>query len=444
MAFIEKRTDMPPFWKIPKRFFGLPLRTEALLLILASSLCALVMHLNPILAILLSIALSIVITNYAMNLARGLNKANKNTGHVNHQDRVPGIASAFDFRWLKDCLIITGVLWLSLAPVMLFLNYINGVSAFIYALISFPILPSILLMLLYTDKRHSINKRHSTDKRHSTHHALAPSWINIIKKMKLSYISLVSYFALSFVSALIGIDLLMQVLPDYALAPISTLVISYLLLSLFAALAYVLIRYDSFSSSIIVANEFDQEAHPVDPKQRFNADLDIAIKEGDYSKALNLLESTLKGKRSDLRVHQLYTLLLEHRDLEGLEKRSHLFLELLLGRGQKLAAYELVELLRTERDQFLVHDIALSLELAEAFYSMKEYKLSLWLAQDAHTRFDPSPELAKLYLLCAKIIAKSKTPGKARGYLQYIIKNHPDTEFHQQSTRLLEHLDSRN
>lgn len=426
--------DTPPFWENPERFFSLPLKADSLLLIFLSSLCATVMHYHPILAVLTGAAISLLIVNYGLILVRKFNRQNRSLSSATSiANSVPGFASAFDFRYIKDSLALCGVLWLSMAPIVLLLNYVSGLGALIYALLALSILPSALLMLMHKGT-------HS-----GTRHASAPSLISIIKKMHLSYFSLVSYFALCFLSALITVDLIKTWLPDYGLAPLATLICAYLILALFSALAYVLLRHDSFSRAATQnSNREHDDKTQVDKKQRLDADLDIAVKDGNYDKAIKILEASLKGVRSDLRVHQLYTLLIEHKDLKNLEKRSHLFLELLLGRGQKLAAYELVELLRKGREKFLIYDIELSLQLAEVFYDMKEYKLILWLAQDLHTRFDPSPDLAKLYLLAAKtILSKSKTPEKALIYLQYVRKTFPNTDFHQHATRLIEHINSR-
>ncbi|KZY32738.1 hypothetical protein A3749_11205 [Oleiphilus sp. HI0078] len=437
MSFLEKRHEMPPFWSMQQRFFGLPFKTDALLLSLLLGLSALAMHLNAIFALLLASILSLVLVNFSVQVARSYSKATRlssTTGSSSFNGGVPGIASALDFKQAKTSLIITGLLIVCFAPPILLLNYVSGWLALTYALLVLSILPSVLLMLLYSDKRQG------------GHGSAPPSWMSIIKKMHLSYVSLIAFFAMSYLSVLVIADLLHPVLPSFAFAPVCVLLTAYFVIALFAVLGYVLKRYEFFSSvSSVKALESEQDNTPTDSSQRINADLDIAIKDGDFSKALSLLENSMKGKgkRSDLRVHQLYTLLLERRDLVRLEQHSHLFFELLLGRGQKLAAYELFEMLRNEQEKFLVHDIQLSLDLAEAFYQMKEYKLVLWLAREAHQRFDSCPELAKLYLLAAKtILSKSKTPEKARAFLHYIDENFPDTEFKEAARRLLEHLDS--
>ena len=431
MEFLEKRYDMPPFWTIHPRFFSLPFQTDALLLILLVSLCASAMQLNAPLTILLGFLLLFVVVNYALTLAHNLirNSRPPSNGDT-HKIQVPGIASALDFKQVKNSLAISLLLITSLLPPVLLLNYVSGVGALIYALISLAILPSILLVLIHSDKHPG---RPSSP---------PPSGPKIIKTMRGSYLSLVAFFSMTYFSTLLVADLTQSTLPAYAMAATYALLISYFVIALFSILAYVLKRYDSFSA--VGASRSHQDEHDNTPSEstlRLNADLDIAVKDGDYSKALSLLEGCLKGRRSDLRVHQLYTLLLEHKDLARLEQHSHGFFELLLGRGQKLAAYELFELLKNSRQQFRIHELSLSLNLAEAFYEMKEYKLVLYIAKEAHLRFNTDTDLAKLYLLTAKtILSKSNTPEKARPYLLYISEHLPGTEFTLAAQRLLEHL----
>lgn len=427
MKFLEKHRDMAPFWTKPGRFLTLPFKADPLLLCIATSLFSLATALHPVLTILLCTVISLVISNYALILARGICNANRSATQIHANDLViPSFISAFNFKAAKDTLVIALVLWLAFAPVVLLLYFVNGIGAAIYAFLALPLLPGILLMLIHTDSRRGAKQ------------SRPPSAMDIVKKMHGNYVVLLTYFALSFLSALLVVDLCQALLPPIALAPMVTFSGSYLAISLFAALGLVMKRYDSFDSAELSDREYDKGL--INTAVRLNADLDIAVKDGNYAKAIDLLETSLKKGRSDLRVHQLYTLLLEHKDLEGLEKRSHLFLELLLGRGQKLAAYELVEQLRNGREKFQIHDLDLSLELAKAFFEMKEYKLALWLAQDAHTRFDAQAPLAELYLLSAKIIFKSTTPGKARGLLKYVCDHFPDTEYKQNANALLQCL----
>ena len=57
----------------------------------------------------------------------------------------------------------------------------------------------------------------------------------------------------------------------------------------------------------------------------------------------------------------------------------------------------------------------------------EDYDLVIWLAFNAHTRFDPAPHLAELYLIAAKtLLTKHHNKDKARVYLSYIINHFPD------------------
>ena len=107
-----------------------------------------------------------------------------------------------------------------------------------------------------------------------------------------------------------------------------------------------------------------------------------------------------------------------------------------------MQAGKLVERLREYKPDFVLYDLELSLKLAESFQQGKQYELVLWLANDAHTRFDPSLTLAELYLLTAKVLlSKSNNPAKAQVYLNYIQTHFANEPVGQSGKILQKHID---
>lgn len=429
MRYLEKRHDMPPFWRLRSHFFRLPFATEPLLLILIASLCAMTFHVHAVLGALVGSLLSLLIVNYAQALARSIRKDGLSKERI-----TPGINSAFDFRRFKDNFTITCLLSVCFITPLLLFHYINGFSATLFVLLTLSLLPALLLMLLYDDQGHTL------------HAAPQPSYLQIIKKMHLSYAGLVAYLYSGYLLTITLADLARELLPSYSQAVVASLLTSYFTLTLFGLLGYVLKRYESFTIKTTAPLKPPKTHSTAGGNSlRLDADLDMAIKDGDYLKAIALLEESVKkNAHSDLRVQQLYKLLLEHKDMVRLERYNHLFIELLLARGQNLAAYELVEMLRKAKPEFVIYNLSVCLNLAEVFYEMKEYALVIWLAQDAHSRTEPCTDLAKLYLLAAKtLLAKSKSPKKAAFYLEFIVEHFPNSDSSEASQRLLQHLESR-
>jgi hypothetical protein len=386
-------------------------------------------HVHAVLGALITSLLSLLIVNYAQALSRSIRKDG-----FSKERSTPGINSAFDFRRFKDSFAMTCVLALCFISPLLLFHYINGISAVLFALLTLTLLPAVLLMLLYSNQPHTL------------HTAPQPSYIQIIKKMHLSYLGLVAYLCFGYLMTITFADLARELLPSYSQAVVAALLASYFTLTLFGLLGYVLKRYESFTIKPNTPQK-NPKTHSTAGSNslRLDADLDIAVKDGDYLKAIGLLEESVKKSgRSDLRVQQLYKLLLEHKDHLRLERYSHLFIELLLARGQNLAAYELIEMLRKANPEFVIYDLSLALNLAEVFYEMKEYALVIWLAQDAHSRTEPCTNLAKLYLLAAKtLLSKSKSPEKATFYLEFITEHFPNSNSSEASQRLLQHLKAR-
>jgi hypothetical protein len=176
--------------------------------------------------------------------------------------------------------------------------------------------------------------------------------------------------------------------------------------------------------------------------KRLDADIDIALKRGDYNTAVTLLEGDLKRHAfSDLRRDQLFKLLSALKDFEKLEHFAQIFLWLMVSRGQITPAADFLRQLTEKNPDFKLFDVELSKTLADRFHKKGEYRLVIWIAKDAHTRFDPSPELAELYLRAAKtLLEKYAQKNKARSYLRYIITHLADQPAAEAAKILEQHI----
>ena len=233
---------------------------------------------------------------------------------------------------------------------------------------------------------------------------------------------------------MILIDFAHQHLQEIVTPLISATTFSYFSLVLFSLLAYILIEYKSFSPAEQSPDQKNTKTrkvralHEVDTVKRRDADIDIALKQGNYTQLVTHLEKELKRQSfSDLRRDQLYKLLLALNDNQRLEKYAHSFLTLMLGRGKVEDAAQFIQARRQYNSEFALYDLALSKRLADAFHEHNEYQLVVWLAFKAHTRFKPTPDLAELYLRAAKtLLTKLHDKNKAREHLNYIVTHFPN------------------
>jgi len=316
--------------------------------------------------------------------------------------------------------------------------YLGSTPAVIFTLLALLLLPATLMILIHASASHSTRQPLTK----------SPTWSKIIERMKWSYLGVSIYPATSFITVLIFSDFAMQHLPTVFGPTLTAALFTYVSFALFALIAYVLKQNNSFQ-----ADDKHKKMKPsnktshnslYDKSQiiRLDADLDIALKTGEFNHAITLLDNELKrNNQSDLRRHQLYQLLSVKNDLKQLERYAHLFLQLMDSRGDIKTAAEFIERLRGHNPEFQLHDLALSLSLCEQFQKHKIYPLVLWLAKDAHTRFDPEPMLAELYLRAAKtLLSKYKNQSKAQHYLDYIQQHFPDQAIAESARILQDHI----
>jgi len=153
-------------------------------------------------------------------------------------------------------------------------------------------------------------------------------------------------------------------------------------------------------------------------------EIDLALKMGQYPKAVALLEQALKrNTQSVLRRQQLYLLLSELNDIEKLSRYAEIFLNWMLERGKIREASQFLYRIRKQDPAFRIHNIELMTELAKQFTRQKKYALVLWLAEGSDKRFKPSEALASLHLSASQVlITHFQDLAKAEDYLLFVGK----------------------
>lgn len=238
-------------------------------------------------------------------------------------------------------------------------------------------------------------------------------------------------------------------------ATVSPLIIAIGVSTLFATLCTIIVI--SLSTKIFVMTERKFAARHVGttsnakgPTSIYNqenisnldTDIDQALKTGQYTKVISLLEDALKrNANSNLRRQQLFLLLSELKDLEKLSRYAELFLHWMLERNKIKDASQFIYQLRKHNPAFLLHDLRLISMLAKQFFHRKKHALVLWLAEDAKIRFRPCEELASLYLSATQtLITHFKDFEKVEEYLLFILQSCSEYPSAEAAKALLIHL----
>ncbi|MFT7372720.1 MAG: hypothetical protein ACI9T9_001408 [Oleiphilaceae bacterium] len=412
LHYLKQRQAAPPFWHILPQFFLFPCNKEPLLILTISGLLSLTFLGHYLLALAASICIIELVTRYGYQIIKKKDFT---------LTAPPGLSEVLSFRHFNKSLLVSVFIGLALLTPILTAQYTNLLLATFLGWLAFWLLPAVILVRFRQSKFDNTLKINTL---------LEP-----MIRMKWAYFGLVCGIIIAFITSLILVDFSQQHLQKVFTPIVSAVTFSYFNLVLFSVLAYILHAHQSFSTiSPSPSSKKSSRANQVnainevDQIKRVDADIDIALKQGNYSQLVTRLEKELNRQSfSDLRRDQLYKLLCALNDHQRLEKYAHSFLAVMLGRGKIDEAAQFIHARREHNTEFMLYDLALSKRLADAFHEHQEYQLVVWLAFKANTRFKPEPELAELYLRAAKtLLAKLRDKHKASEYLSYIIAHYPN------------------
>jgi hypothetical protein len=411
LHYLDQRQASLPFWHTLPKFFLLPCAKEPLLILTVSALLALSFLGHPAIAIVAAILIAQLVTHYGYQII------NKEKFTLKSP---PGLSLILSFQNFKNSLLVSLFLGLTILIPILAAHYTNFLFSIVLGTVIFWFLPAATMVKLRAEK---------FDNTLRIDNLLEP-----MIRMKWTYFGLVCGMIIAFITSLVIIDFSHQHLPKIMTPLISAVSFSYFSLVMFSILAYVLVEYKSFSNIKPLSPLKNSNANKIktplesDQIKRRDADIDIALKQGNYTKLVTQLENELKRRSfSDLRSDQLYKLLCALNDHHRLEKYAHSFLTLLLGRGKIDNAAQFIQSRLAHNANFVLYDLSLSKRLADAFHEHQMYQLVIWLANKAHIRFDATPELAELYLRAAKtLLTKLLKKNEALEYLNYIVAHFPD------------------
>jgi len=167
-----------------------------------------------------------------------------------------------------------------------------------------------------------------------------------------------------------------------------------------------------------------------DRTHRFDADIDMNLKDGNYDRVQAMLKDSLKRDPANAhRLEQMYALLTARDDRQELYRYHPRLLTMLADRNDGESIARLLDTLESVEPNFRLNDPELAVQCAKTLYNRGQFKPALKLLQDFHKRFPDSEALPQAYLTVAQALANGLGQWeKATAFLTFIKKrcvNHP-------------------
>lgn len=418
MRYLGAATVVVPFWQRIGAFFRYPFHTDPLMVIAICTLVPIVAPANFIgLIIWLVLALALFKYTYAVI---------KHTaeGHL----KPPPVSVAFTGSGF-DIVILQLLVFVLMGALVAAAAMIGGAILMLLAL-AFVILAlpaSIMVLAMERSVGAAVNPMN-----------LAV----LISRIGTPYFLLYGYLILLTLASGAAQDFAVNHFPLWVAQPLAGFLNSTFTLILFHMLGYLLFQYQEelgFASDLQDDDTETDNQHR-DRSTRFDADLDMNLKDGNYDRVQSMLIESLKRDRDDpKRLGQLYQLLTARQATAELYRYHPRLMAWLAQRHDGDGLNQLIQTLQAAEPGFRVDDPELTVQCAGALYHRGHFKPALRLLQDFHKRFPDSDQLAPAYLIAAQALANGLQQWeKASAFLAFIQKRCAGHPLHGQVDTWLE------
>ncbi len=221
-------------------------------------------------------------------------------------------------------------------------------------------------------------------------------------------------------SLLAFVGLFADVLPDAVGQGLDMAAFTYVAIAVFALSAYVLFQFQEELDYTPEGSEGKRKQYKrLDPVQ---LQLEMLLKDGNYSKAVTLLRMDVDKKAASIAQHERY-----HKLIWALGQETDLlahatpYFKSLLQAGRGVQAASVFRNLMQRYPEFKVAEPEVRLDLAMAFEQQGDYKLAVHILSGLHKDHAQYPGLPEAYLLAARLLAeKLAMPQKALALVQFL------------------------
>ena len=402
MRYLGAATEVVPFWNRLSAFFRYPFHLDPLIVIAVCTFVPVVLSAN-IVGLIVTLLLLLALFKYTYAVIR-----RTADGHMTP----PPLATAFSGGGFNIVIL------------QLLVFFLMGGVVFSAALIGGPLLAMLVLAFVVLALPASIMV---LAMEHSVGAAINPMNLAVlISRIGWPYFLLYGYLILLTLASGAAQEFAVNHFEPQIAQPLAGFLNSTFTLILFHMLGYLLFQYQEelgFASDF-QGEETPEHDHQRDRSRRFDADIDMNLKDGNYDRVFSMLREALKQDTKNAhRIGQLYLLLKARNDTAELYRYHPRLLEWLADRNDARGLTELLATLEKTEPGFRVEDPELAVRCAGALYRQGEYKAVLKLLQDFHKRFPDSEHLAPAYLLVAQTLANGLDQwDKAVAFLKFIQK----------------------
>lgn len=402
MRYLGAATAVVPFWNRLSAFFRYPFHMDPLIVIAICTLVPMLLSAN-IVGLIVTLLLLVALFKYTYAVIR-----HTADGHMTP----PPLATAFSGGGFN-------IVFLQLLVFILM-----GGVVFSGALIGGPLLAMLVLAFVILALPASIMV---LAMEHSVGAAVNPMNLAVlISRIGWPYFLLYGYLILLTLASGAAQEFAVNHFAPQIAQPLAGFLNSTFTLILFHMLGYLLFQYQEelgFASDL-QSDGMPEHDHPRDRSLRFDADIDMNLKDGNYDRVFSMLREVLNNDPGNAhRIGQLYLLLKARNDSTEFYRYHPRLLEWLANHNDATGLTELLVVLEKAEPGFRLENPELAVRCAGALYRHGEYKAVLKLLQDFHKRFPNSEHLAPAYLLVAQTLANGLQQwDKAIAFLKFIKK----------------------
>lgn len=423
MHYEGTATEAIPFWNRIGAFFRYPFHTDPLIVITICTLVPLIAPANLIgIVIWLLLALALFKYTYAV-----INYTAE--GHL----KPPPVSVAFTgsgFNIVVLQLLVFIVLGALVSAAAVLGGPLLMMLALAFVVLALP--ASIMVLAMERSVGAAVNPMNLA---------------MLISRIGTPYFLIYGYLILLTLASGVAQDFALKQFPFWLSQPLSGFLNSTFTLILFNMLGYLLYQYQEelgFASNTQKDNS-DVGLRQRDRSARFDADIDMNLKDGNYDRVQSMLKDALKQTPNDpLRIGQLYRLLIARNDVTELYRFHPRILGWLAGQNNGEGLSFVLDKFEEAEPGFKLEDAELAVRCARCLYHCGQFKQALRVLQDFHKRFPGSEELAPAYLLVAQSLANGLGQWeKATVFLTFIQKRCENHPLHTQVPVFLEQVEKR-
>lgn len=423
MRYLGAATEVVPFWNRLGAFFRYPFHSDPLMVI---AICTLVPVVAPanLIGVLIWLVLALALFKYTYAVINHTAE-----GHL----KPPPVAVAFTGSGF-DIVILQLLVFVLMGGLVTAAAMVGGPVLMLLAL-AFVVLAlpaSIMVLAMERSVGAAVNPM---------------NLMVLISRIGSPYFLLYGYLILLTLASGAAQDFAVNHFPFWVSQPLAGFLNSTFTLILFHMLGYLLFQYqEELGFAADLQDGLDgQDSQHRDRSARFDADIDMNLKDGNYDRVQSMLKEALKRDRDNaVRIGQLYQLLTARNDVAELYRYHPRILGWLADRNDGDGMAALLEHLQSAEPQFRLDDPELAVRCARVLYHRGQFKPALRLLQDFHKRYPDSEQLAPAYLLVAQSLANGLNQWeKATAFLTFIQKrcvNHP---LHEQMATYLAQAENR-